>query len=135
MQLSFSSITVDYYPFHKAGRFFASLFVVNLSLSALMFPFLFSGDSCVHWMHYSEATKTRETWAKSLLDEYKTDVERLKGVVRDRQGPGAAHGSPHHGSPHHGKQNALLHTLQMLAQQDVIPVGFLSLSVPYGRVL
>ncbi|XP_032445908.1 bridge-like lipid transfer protein family member 3B isoform X5 [Xiphophorus hellerii] len=73
MQLSFSSITLDYYPFHKAG------------------------DSCVHWMHYSEATKTRETWAKSLLDEYKTDVERLKGVVRDRQGPGAAHGSPHHG--------------------------------------
>ncbi|XP_032445906.1 bridge-like lipid transfer protein family member 3B isoform X3 [Xiphophorus hellerii] len=81
MQLSFSSITLDYYPFHKAG------------------------DSCVHWMHYSEATKTRETWAKSLLDEYKTDVERLKGVVRDRQGPGAAHGSPHHGSPHHGKIN------------------------------
>ncbi|XP_023205827.1 UHRF1-binding protein 1-like isoform X2 [Xiphophorus maculatus] len=81
MQLSFSSITLDYYPFHKAG------------------------DSCVHWMHYSEATKTRETWAKSLLDEYKTDVERLKGVVRDRQGPGAAHGSPRHGSPHHGKIN------------------------------
>ncbi|XP_027900141.1 bridge-like lipid transfer protein family member 3B isoform X2 [Xiphophorus couchianus] len=81
MQLSFSSITLDYYPFHKAG------------------------DSCVHWMHYSEATKTRETWAKSLLDEYKTDVERLKGAVRDRQGPGAAHGSPHHGSPHHGKIN------------------------------
>ncbi|XP_054910822.1 UHRF1-binding protein 1-like isoform X2 [Poeciliopsis prolifica] len=77
MQLSFSSITLDYYPFHKAG------------------------DSCVHWMHYSEATKTRETWAKSLLDEYKTDVERLKGAVRDQQGPGAAHGSPHHGSPHH----------------------------------
>ncbi|XP_008398774.1 bridge-like lipid transfer protein family member 3B isoform X2 [Poecilia reticulata] len=81
MQLSFSSITLDYYPFHKAG------------------------DSCVHWMHYSEATKTRETWAKSLLDEYKTDVERLKGAVRDRQGPGAAHGSPHHGSPNHGKIN------------------------------
>lgn len=130
MQLSFSSITLDYYPFHKAGWVFTSLFLVNLSLSALMFPVLFSGDSCVHWMHYSEATKTRETWAKSLLDEYKTDVERLKGAVRDRQGPGAAHGSPHHGSPHHGKQNALLHTLQLLAQQDVIPVGFLSLSVP-----
>ncbi|XP_014836781.1 PREDICTED: UHRF1-binding protein 1-like isoform X3 [Poecilia mexicana] len=81
MQLSFSSITLDYYPFHKAG------------------------DSCVHWMHYSEATKTRETWVKSLLDEYKTALEKLKGAVRDRQVPGAAHGSPHHGSPHHGKIN------------------------------
>ncbi|KAM4711967.1 bridge-like lipid transfer protein family member 3B isoform 3-T3 [Anableps anableps] len=73
MQLSFSSITFDYYPFHKAG------------------------DSCVHWMHYSEATKARESWAKSLLDEFKTSVERLKSAVRDRQGPGASHSSPHHG--------------------------------------
>ncbi|MEQ2302143.1 hypothetical protein AMECASPLE_003571 [Ameca splendens] len=73
MQLSFSSITFDYYPFHKAG------------------------DSCVHWMHYSEATKTRESWAKSLLDEFKTNVDSLKSAFRDRQGPGAAHSSPHHG--------------------------------------
>ncbi|MED6247230.1 hypothetical protein ATANTOWER_011921 [Ataeniobius toweri] len=73
MQLSFSSITFDYYPFHKAG------------------------DSCVHWMHYSEATKTRESWAKSLLDEFKTNVDSLKSAFRDRQGLGAAHSSPHHG--------------------------------------
>ncbi|XP_037551975.1 UHRF1-binding protein 1-like isoform X1 [Nematolebias whitei] len=73
MQLSFSSITLDYYPFHKAG------------------------DSCVHWMHYSEATKTRESWAKNLLDEFKSNVEMLKDAVRDRQGPGAGHSSPHHG--------------------------------------
>ncbi|KAK5612007.1 UHRF1-binding protein 1-like [Crenichthys baileyi] len=73
MQLSFSSITFDYYPFHKAG------------------------DSCVHWMHYSEATKTRESWAKSLLDEFKTNVDSLKSAFRDRQAPGAAHSSPHHG--------------------------------------
>ncbi|XP_047245468.1 UHRF1-binding protein 1-like isoform X3 [Girardinichthys multiradiatus] len=72
MQLSFSSITFDYYPFHKAG------------------------DSCVHWMHYSEATKTRESWAKSLLDEFQTNVDSLKSAFRDRQGPGAAHSSPHH---------------------------------------
>ncbi|TMS02547.1 UHRF1-binding protein 1-like [Larimichthys crocea] len=48
MQLSFSTITLDYYPFHRAG------------------------DSCAHWMHYSEATKTREGWARNLLDEFKS---------------------------------------------------------------
>nr|XP_040029013.1 UHRF1-binding protein 1-like isoform X4 [Gasterosteus aculeatus aculeatus] len=73
MQLSFSSITLDYYPFHRAG------------------------DSCVHWMHYSEATKTREGWARNLLDEFNSNVEMLKSAVRDHQGPDPAHGSPQHG--------------------------------------
>ncbi|KAI3366715.1 hypothetical protein L3Q82_009388 [Scortum barcoo] len=72
MQLSFSSITLDYYPFHRAG------------------------DSCVHWMHYSEATKTREGWARSLLDEFKSNVEMLKSTVRDQQGSVPAHSSPQH---------------------------------------
>ncbi|KAM6896404.1 bridge-like lipid transfer protein family member 3B isoform 2-T2 [Lycodopsis pacificus] len=73
MQLSFSSITLDYYPFHRAG------------------------DSCDHWMHYSEATKTREGWVRSLLDEFHTNVEMLTSAVRDHQGPGPAHTSPQHG--------------------------------------
>ncbi|XP_008287438.1 bridge-like lipid transfer protein family member 3B isoform X2 [Stegastes partitus] len=73
MQLSFSSITLDYYPFHRAG------------------------DSCAHWMHYSEATKTREGWARNLLDEFKSNVEMLKGAVRDQQAPAPAHSSPQHG--------------------------------------
>ncbi|KAM9705388.1 bridge-like lipid transfer protein family member 3B isoform 1-T1 [Menidia menidia] len=73
MQLSFSSITLDYYPFHRAG------------------------DTCVHWMHYSEATKAREGWARSLLDEFKSNVEMLKSAVRDQQAPAAAHSSPQHG--------------------------------------
>ncbi|XP_041819780.1 UHRF1-binding protein 1-like isoform X3 [Chelmon rostratus] len=73
MQLSFSTITLDYYPFHRAG------------------------DSCLHWMHYSEATKTREGWARSLLDEFKSNVEMLKGAVRDQQGPAPTHSSPQHG--------------------------------------
>ncbi|KAM9846015.1 bridge-like lipid transfer protein family member 3B isoform 1-T1 [Aulostomus maculatus] len=72
MQLSFSSITLDYYPFHRAG------------------------ESCVHWMHYSEATKTREGWARSLLEEFKSNVEMLKSAVRDQQGVAPAHGSPQH---------------------------------------
>ncbi|XP_069376264.1 bridge-like lipid transfer protein family member 3B isoform X2 [Paralichthys olivaceus] len=76
MQLSFSSITLDYYPLHRAG------------------------ESCAHWMHYSEATKTREGWARNLLDEFKSNVEMLKSAVRDQ--PGAA---PAHGSPQHGKIN------------------------------
>uniref|UniRef100_A0A8C7ZKV7 Bridge-like lipid transfer protein family member 3B n=1 Tax=Oryzias sinensis TaxID=183150 RepID=A0A8C7ZKV7_9TELE len=74
MQLSFNSITLDYYPFHRAG------------------------DSCVHWMHYSEATKTREVWAKSLLDEFKSSMEMLKSAARDQQGPGSGRSSPQHGN-------------------------------------
>uniref|UniRef100_A0AAQ5ZKI4 Chorein N-terminal domain-containing protein n=1 Tax=Amphiprion ocellaris TaxID=80972 RepID=A0AAQ5ZKI4_AMPOC len=77
MQLSFSSITLDYYPFHRAG------------------------DSCVHWMHYSEATKTRESWARNLLDEFKSNVEMLKSAVRDQQAPAPAHSSPQHGKRTH----------------------------------
>ncbi|TWW64741.1 UHRF1-binding protein 1-like [Takifugu flavidus] len=72
MQLSFSSITLDYYPFHRAG------------------------DSCAHWMHYGEVTKSREGWARSLLDEFKSNVEMLKSAVRDLQGPPPGHGSPQH---------------------------------------
>ncbi|XP_028256448.1 bridge-like lipid transfer protein family member 3B isoform X1 [Parambassis ranga] len=72
MQLSFSSITLDYYPFHRAG------------------------DSCLHWMHYSEATKAREGWARSLLDEFKSNVEMLKTAARDQQGAVHAHSTPQH---------------------------------------
>ncbi|NWR73272.1 UH1BL protein, partial [Centropus unirufus] len=60
MQLSFSYLTVDYYPFHKAG------------------------DGCNHWMHYSDATKTRSGWAKELLNEFKSNVELLKQAVKDQ---------------------------------------------------
>ncbi|XP_061570069.1 UHRF1-binding protein 1-like isoform X2 [Cololabis saira] len=74
MQLSFSSITLDYYPLHRAG------------------------DTCVHWMHYSEATKTRDGWVKNLLDEFKSNVEMLKSAIRDQQAPAPAHSSPHHGT-------------------------------------
>lgn len=73
MQLSFSSITLDYYPFHKAGA------------------------SCVHWMHYGEATKAREGWAQSLLEEFKLNVEMLKSAVRDQQCSTTTHSSPQHG--------------------------------------
>ncbi|KAJ8386696.1 hypothetical protein AAFF_G00168120 [Aldrovandia affinis] len=75
MQLSFSLITMDYYPFHRAG------------------------EGCLHWMHYSEATKSRESWARSLLDEFKANVEMLKNAVKDHQSTSS---SPQ-GSPQHGK--------------------------------
>lgn len=55
------------------------------------------GDSCAHWMHHGEVTKSRESWAQSLLDEFKSNVEMLKGAVRDQQGPAPVHGSPQHG--------------------------------------
>lgn len=73
MQLSFSSITLDYYPFHKAG------------------------GSCLHWMHYGEATKARENWARRLLEEFRSNVEMLKSAVRDQQSPSTIHSSPQHG--------------------------------------
>ncbi|XP_053093226.1 UHRF1-binding protein 1-like isoform X2 [Pangasianodon hypophthalmus] len=68
MQLSFSSITIDYYPFHRAG------------------------ETCQHWMHYSDATKTREGWARSLLEEYRSNMEMLKNAIS-----GQSQCSPQHG--------------------------------------
>uniref|UniRef100_W5L938 Bridge-like lipid transfer protein family member 3B n=1 Tax=Astyanax mexicanus TaxID=7994 RepID=W5L938_ASTMX len=68
MQLSFSSITVDYYPFHRAG------------------------ESCLHWMHYSDATKAREGWARSLLEDFRSNVDMLKNAVS-----GQTQSSPQHG--------------------------------------
>lgn len=52
----------------------------------LIFPpfLLLSGDSCDHWMHYSDATKTRSGWAKELLNEFKSNVELLKQAVKDQ---------------------------------------------------
>ncbi|XP_038852528.1 UHRF1-binding protein 1-like isoform X2 [Salvelinus namaycush] len=73
MQLSFSHITLDYYPSHRAG------------------------ESCLHWMQYSEATKAREGWASSLLEEFKSNVEMLKTAKRDREGLANCHTSPQHG--------------------------------------
>uniref|UniRef100_A0A8C6UG11 UHRF1 binding protein 1-like n=1 Tax=Neogobius melanostomus TaxID=47308 RepID=A0A8C6UG11_9GOBI len=72
MQLSFSFITLDYYPLHKAG------------------------GSCLHWMHYGEATKARESWARRLLEEFRSNVEVLKNTVRDQQSSTTIHSSPQH---------------------------------------
>lgn len=52
----------------------------------------FIGESCLHWMHYGEATKARETWARSLLEEFKSNVEMLKNAVS-----GKNQSSPQHG--------------------------------------
>lgn len=46
----------------------------------------------MHWMHYGEATKSRETWARSLLEEFKSNVEMLKTAVS-----GQSQSSPQHG--------------------------------------
>ncbi|XP_063784493.1 bridge-like lipid transfer protein family member 3B [Pseudophryne corroboree] len=59
MQLSFSQLTVDYYPYHREG------------------------DSCSHWMYYGDATKTRCSWAQELLQEFKCNVDMLKQAVKD----------------------------------------------------
>ncbi|XP_004583193.2 bridge-like lipid transfer protein family member 3B isoform X1 [Ochotona princeps] len=76
MQLSFTQLTIDYYPYHKAG------------------------DSCTHWMYFSDATKTKNGWANELLHEFQCNVEMLKQAVKDHN-VGSPPKSPTHGSPQH----------------------------------
>uniref|UniRef100_A0A669QHM5 UHRF1 binding protein 1 n=1 Tax=Phasianus colchicus TaxID=9054 RepID=A0A669QHM5_PHACC len=52
MQLTFRRMAFDYYPFHRAG------------------------DACKHWVRYSEAMETRGQWAKRLLSEFQSKVEK-----------------------------------------------------------
>ncbi|KAK6487935.1 UHRF1-binding protein 1-like [Huso huso] len=79
MQLSFNEITVDYYPLHRAG------------------------ETCQHWIHYSEATKSREGWAKNILVEFKALVDMLKHAVKDHRNATAA---PPSSSPQVSPQQA-----------------------------
>ncbi|XP_009579245.1 PREDICTED: UHRF1-binding protein 1, partial [Fulmarus glacialis] len=53
MQLTFRRMAFDYYPFHRAG------------------------DACKHWVRYSEAMETRGQWAKKLVSEFQSKIERL----------------------------------------------------------
>uniref|UniRef100_A0A669PTX8 UHRF1 binding protein 1 like n=1 Tax=Phasianus colchicus TaxID=9054 RepID=A0A669PTX8_PHACC len=72
------------------------------------------GDSCNHWMHYSDATKTRSGWAQELLNEFKSNVELLKQAVKD-QGIGSPATSPPAVSPQKpqtGKEQTLKGTSQ-----------------------
>uniref|UniRef100_A0A671FVV0 Bridge-like lipid transfer protein family member 3B n=1 Tax=Rhinolophus ferrumequinum TaxID=59479 RepID=A0A671FVV0_RHIFE len=76
MQLSFTQLTIDYYPYHKAG------------------------DSCNHWMYFSDATKTKNGWSNELLHEFECNVEMLKQAVKDHN-VGSPPKSPTHASPQH----------------------------------
>ncbi|KAM6044532.1 bridge-like lipid transfer protein family member 3A isoform 1-T1 [Chlamydotis macqueenii] len=53
MQLTFRRMAFDYYPFHRAG------------------------DACRHWVRYSEAMETRGQWAKKLISEFQSKIEKL----------------------------------------------------------
>ncbi|XP_021501370.2 bridge-like lipid transfer protein family member 3B isoform X1 [Meriones unguiculatus] len=76
MQLSFTQLTIDYYPYHKAG------------------------DSCNHWMYFSDATKTKNGWANELLHEFECNVEMLKQAMKDHNA-GSPPKSPTCASPQH----------------------------------
>ncbi|KAM8795729.1 bridge-like lipid transfer protein family member 3A [Eudromia elegans] len=52
IQLTFRRMAFDYYPFHRAG------------------------DACKHWVRYSEAMETREQWAKKLVGEFQSKIEK-----------------------------------------------------------
>lgn len=99
MQLSFTQLTIDYYPYHKAG------------------------DSCNHWMYFSDATKTKNGWANELLHEFECNVEMLKQAVKDHN-VGSPPKSPTHASPQHTqteKDSALKgtsRTSSVLSQQS-----------------
>ncbi|EHB06641.1 UHRF1-binding protein 1-like protein [Heterocephalus glaber] len=93
MQLSFTYLTIDYYPYHKAG------------------------DSCNHWMYFSDATKTKTGWASELLHEFECNVEMLKQAVKDHH-VGSPPTSPTHASPQHiqtEKDSAVKGTSRMSA--------------------
>ncbi|NXY87635.1 URFB1 protein, partial [Alcedo cyanopectus] len=53
IQLTFRRLAFDYYPFHRAG------------------------DACKHWVRYSEAMETRGQWAKKLVSEFQSKIEKL----------------------------------------------------------
>ncbi|NXT97690.1 URFB1 protein, partial [Buphagus erythrorhynchus] len=53
IQLTFRRMAFDYYPFHRAG------------------------DACKHWVRYSEAMETRGQWAKKLVSEFQSKMEKL----------------------------------------------------------
>ncbi|XP_075407228.1 bridge-like lipid transfer protein family member 3B [Tenrec ecaudatus] len=74
MQLSFTQLTIDYYPYHQAG------------------------DSCDHWMWFSDATRTKAGWAGALLHEFECNVEMLKQAVKDHNVRSPPE-SPPHASP------------------------------------
>ncbi|XP_047927015.1 bridge-like lipid transfer protein family member 3A isoform X1 [Anser cygnoides] len=52
MQLTFRRMAFDYYPFHRAG------------------------DACKHWVRYSEAMEARGQWAKRLVSEFQSKIEK-----------------------------------------------------------
>uniref|UniRef100_A0A452T349 UHRF1 binding protein 1 like n=1 Tax=Ursus maritimus TaxID=29073 RepID=A0A452T349_URSMA len=97
MQLSFTQLTIDYYPYHKAG------------------------DSCNHWMYFSDATKTKNGWANELLHEFECNVEMLKQAVKDHN-VGSPPKSPTHASPQHTQTDSALkgtsRTPSVLSQQS-----------------
>ncbi|KFO89630.1 UHRF1-binding protein 1, partial [Buceros rhinoceros silvestris] len=53
IQLTFRRMAFDYYPFHRAG------------------------DACKHWVRYSEAMEARGQWAKKLVSEFQSKIEKL----------------------------------------------------------
>ncbi|XP_075411617.1 bridge-like lipid transfer protein family member 3A [Tenrec ecaudatus] len=52
MQLTFRRMAFDYYPFHWAG------------------------ESCRHWVRYCEAMETRGQWARNLVMEFQSEMEK-----------------------------------------------------------
>lgn len=62
--------------------------------------FIFPGDSCNHWMYFSDATKTKNGWANELLHEFEYNVEMLKQAMKN-QHVGSPPKSPTHASPQH----------------------------------
>lgn len=77
---------------------------VKFSVKFLVIHFI--GDSCNHWMYFSDATKTKNGWANELLHEFECNVEMLKQAVKDHN-VGSPPKSPTHASPQHTQTGIL----------------------------
>lgn len=99
----------------KSLNTFNSVLFLEISAIHFFFPpslsaIHFIGDSCNHWMCFSDATKTKNGWANELLHEFECNVEMLKQAVKDHN-IGSPPKSPTQASPQHTQTGVLSITI------------------------
>ena len=95
-----------YWSFSLSIRSFAIMEYVKSVFFSEILVIHFTGDSCNHWMYFSDATKTKNGWANELLHEFECNVEMLKQAVKDHN-VGSPPKSPTHASPQHTQTGIL----------------------------
>ncbi|XP_068015935.1 bridge-like lipid transfer protein family member 3A isoform X2 [Melanerpes formicivorus] len=90
IQLTFRRMAFDYYPFHRAG------------------------DACKHWVRYSEAMETRGEWARKLVSDFQSKIEKLY----EEADPALARTPP---SPFRRKPDTLLSPQKGASERGCVP--------------